>query len=1154
MVKHVLFGLLLGLVLILAAWGTAAGSETETTQIDKDQTQFCSATAETESSQVVRVHFTSRDQIERIIVGREPWEVDLDNGYLVMEATWAEIERLEADGFIVEIDAKLTTELNRAATRLPGQTSGIPGYTCYRTVEETYASAAALAADHPELASWIDVGNSWEKEDPGGNDGYDLMVLKLTNANIPGPKPAIFVLSGIHAREYAPVELNMRFAEYLVDNYGVDADVTWLLDYHQIHLMFYANPDGRKHAEIYAERDWRKNTNNNFCGDTDNRGVDLNRNFSFSWYACGNESCSSSTECYETYRGPSGASEYETQAIEEYLLSLFPDQREPELTAAAPVTATGVFLDIHSYDQSVLWPWGFTYTPPPNATSTQTLGRKLAYFNNYTPEQASELGYLTDGATDDFAYGELGVAAISFEIGTSFFQSCSTFENTIYPRNLAALLYAARVARTPYMTPSGPDAVDLAAPIIVVPGDPLPLSATIDDIRYNNSNGTEPTYSIAAAKAYVDTPPWITATIQVSYSMQVSDGAWDEKTESVETTIDTTGLTAGRHIVYIQGQDVHGDWGPVSALFFDVADASQLGVISGKVTDLDTGDPLEAVVTAEIFQTTTGAGGLYTLNVLSDTYTLQADADGYAAVSIDDVQIQKGQHLEQDWLLTMVCGPELLNDDIESGAQEWQAESPWAISDEQAHSASHAWSDSPGGNYGDLADSSLTSLVFDLTNYHNVTLGFWHIYDIEPYDGGYENVRYDYGAVEVSTDGENWSEIEYYDGYDHTAWEYQQLPLPELDGQPFAQIRFHLHSDEGVNGDGWHIDDIVVNGIGPDCPAIPLAAFSSPGAVRMGMPITFTNLTTGAAECFWSFGDGESIWEMGDPSHIYTQAGNYTVTLIVTNSIGSDTASQNIDVYGWDTTVAGEKWTEGLAVTGQTSQTLVLVDTITSTNAITWVEQWDADRLLLKSYELASPIGRRQSADSTGTITWTIPSSDTPVTNELTRTFIILPCSWQATTSTISIQTDDGWSEERLVHVNKLLPVLELESYYQPVIEPNATVTLTLVFSNTGGFENDAVLQSDFPPGVFYMSALPVPDVIDPDGTAVSWNLGSLAMGQVGEIRVTAAISLSLEPGVKLDIPFVLYDHSGTEAARSTIQLYVPVIYWYNYLPVISKE
>ena len=150
--------------------------------------------------------------------------------------------------------------------------------------------------DFPNLASWIDVGDSWEKTTTGGSAGYDMQVLRLTNADVPGTppagftgKPRLFVTSAIHAREYTTAELMTRFAEYLVTNHGVDADATWLLDEHEIHLMLQTNPDGRKQAETGLS--WRKNTNENYCCPTStSRGADLNRNFEFQWGCCGGSS------------------------------------------------------------------------------------------------------------------------------------------------------------------------------------------------------------------------------------------------------------------------------------------------------------------------------------------------------------------------------------------------------------------------------------------------------------------------------------------------------------------------------------------------------------------------------------------------------------------------------------------------------------------------------------------------------------------------------------------------------------------------------------------------------------------------------------------------------------------------------------------------
>jgi hypothetical protein len=247
-------------------------------------------------------------------------------------------------------------------------------------------------------------------------------------------------------------------------------------------------------------------------------------------------------------------------------------------------------MDIHGYSDLVLWPWGFTSTVAPNGTAMQTLGRKFAYFNNYTPEQSVGL-YPTDGTTDDFAYGDLGVAAFTIELGSAFFESCSSFENTVLPANMPALLLAAKMARTPYLTPAGPDALNVAAsPVTATLGSPATLTATINDTRYNNSNGTEATQNIAAAEYYIDVPPWDTAHTPVAIPMTAVDGSFNSKTENVTATVNTGSLAAGRHIVFVRGQDAAGNWGAFSAAFLDVTPCAALAAPAGLTIDRGGGD------------------------------------------------------------------------------------------------------------------------------------------------------------------------------------------------------------------------------------------------------------------------------------------------------------------------------------------------------------------------------------------------------------------------------------------------------------------------------------------------------------------------------------------------------------------------------------
>jgi hypothetical protein len=546
-------------VILLAALGCNGGGATDTAD-----PQALGAAVDT--PKVVRVYFSNREELNALAGEKAPWEVHHDQGYAVVEVrNQAELDELASIGYRVEVDAAMTAQLN-APPPDPG-VAGIPGFSCYRTVEETFATAAGLAASHPTLATWTDIGDSWNKATQG--TGYDINVLKLTNQNTPGPKPVMFAMAAIHAREYATAELATRFAEHLVNNYGTDADATWLLDHHEIHLVLQSNPDGRKHAEGGVL--WRKNTDGNYCGPTSSsRGADLNRNYPYRWGGTG----SSSAPCNETFRGPTPGSEPETQAILAYVRSIFPDQRDESggIYAPVPTNATGLFFDIHSYSELVLWPWGFGANTPPNNAALRTLGRKFAFFNDYMPQRSVEL-YVADGITLDTSLRQLGVTAYTFEIGPPFYHSCASFDSTVYPDNLAALLYAAKVARTPYITPAGPEALNVAfASASVVRGQPAALSAVLDDARFSSNNGVEPVQSVAGADVYVGTPPWVGTPVPVA--MTARDGSFNATTETADATIDTSSLAVGRHLVYVQGRDTLGKLGPVSAAFLDVLPAA----------------------------------------------------------------------------------------------------------------------------------------------------------------------------------------------------------------------------------------------------------------------------------------------------------------------------------------------------------------------------------------------------------------------------------------------------------------------------------------------------------------------------------------------------------------------------------------------------
>ena len=530
------------------------------------------AAAPTATPEVVlaRVFFATPAELNVLVSRYDAVEyADHDAGFVLLLLSPAEFEALRAAGVRAEVDVARTALLRHPETAFPAQSSGIPNFDCYRTVEETYAAMNDLAAHYPHLATWTDFGDSWEKITPGGLAGYDLRVMVLTNKARPGPKPAFFLMAAIHAREYTPAEQAARFAEYLVTRYGADPDVTWLLDHFEVHIVPYANPDGRKLAE--AGQLHRKNThpaNGVVCPVNSwyHIGIDLNRNSSFQWGGVGTDPY----ECSALYPGAGPASEPETQAVQAYVAALFPDVRGPALTDPAPADASGLFITLHSYGRLVLYPWGATNAPAPNGPELDTLGRKFGFFNRFRVCQSGADGclYQTSGTTDDWAYGELGVAAYTFEIGDNFFEPCSTFESNLWLPNQAALLYALKAARRPYEAPAGPETltVTVSAPWVMT-GQPLTLTAVADATRYYAGFGAPlaPTQPISAARFSLDAASWVTGT--ATLPLAAADGAYNADTEAVQVVLDTTGWPTGRRLLFVESQDAAGHWGVPSAVF-----------------------------------------------------------------------------------------------------------------------------------------------------------------------------------------------------------------------------------------------------------------------------------------------------------------------------------------------------------------------------------------------------------------------------------------------------------------------------------------------------------------------------------------------------------------------------------------------------------
>lgn len=753
--------------------------------------------------QVYRLETRDEALIRELAEAHGHLRVDRRKGVVLFDGSADEVRALRAKGLGLQVDPVLSAAL-QAASR-PARAKGIAGFGCYRTVAETSERLRALSELHPQLVEIVDLGPGWEAQ-AGLTGGERLTVLRLGRRDRPGPRPSLFAMSAVHAREYTTAELMLRFAESLLDGYGRDADASWVLDHHDIHLLVQANPDGRKQAETGAL--WRKNTNQAYCGPTSSsRGADLNRNFPRSWGSVNGGS--SGNVCASTYRGPAPASEPETRAIVAYVRSLFPDRRGPGDAEPAPIDTQGLFLDVHSYSELVLWPWGTTLQRAPNGDALEQMGRRFAWFNGYTPQQSVSL-YPTDGTTDDFAYGELGVPAFTFELGTAFFQDCGSFEQRVLPDNLAALRYAMRLLHAPYEFGFGPEVVELRVqPDLALPGETIRLSAQVDDTRSSAIGGALPAQNISGARVYRGELPWQQGA--QGLALQAEDGALDSPRETL--SLELSDQQSGRELLLVQGSDSGDRVGPPSGVFVEVREAAEIAELQGVARQRGSGQTLAgARIEVDGWKAQSDEDGRYQRRVPIESRSLVAQAVGHEALRLDDLQLAAGSNT-LDLQLYALCAR--LETDAEQGAQGWQAQTPvgtasWAISANSPAGGGATWHDSPGGTYANNADQRLLSPSFDLRGYESPVLRLRSWCDTE--------AGYDFGQIQVRSGPQApWSTV--YSCSGDPAWRSLEIALPQLAGAAEAELRLRLTSDNSVTADGWYVDALRIEAGGSLCRA-----------------------------------------------------------------------------------------------------------------------------------------------------------------------------------------------------------------------------------------------------------------------------------------------------------------------------------------------
>jgi hypothetical protein len=272
----------------------------------------------------------------------------------------------------------------------------------FYTYQEVVKQLDTMLYQFPNLITpKFSIGNSQE--------GRPLWVVKISdNPNVNENEPQAFFDGLIHAREPMSMACVLYFMWYLLENYGTNSEVTYLVNNREIYFLPVVNPDGYEYNRSTNPNgggSWRKNRRNN----SGSYGVDLNRNWGYKW---GYDNIGSSpTPSSDTYRGPSAFSEPESYLIRDFVNS----------------KNIKTYINYHSYNNSIIYPWAYIGSPlTPDSLTFMEYGSYMARFNGYDYGNGYQtLGYVSNGAARDWFYGDTTtkgkVFSYVFEVGTTGF-------------------------------------------------------------------------------------------------------------------------------------------------------------------------------------------------------------------------------------------------------------------------------------------------------------------------------------------------------------------------------------------------------------------------------------------------------------------------------------------------------------------------------------------------------------------------------------------------------------------------------------------------------------------------------------------------------------------------------------------------------------
>lgn len=611
---------------------------------------------------IVRIDHAQSDQLELIKNKKLEITAYQEGVFLDAQVNPQQYQELIEEGW--EIRITQSHEQNKVNLNSQKDIAG------YRTYDEVLAELQQIAIDYPEICTLTDIADSHGKEYfNNGITGYedyqhDIWMLKISDqVNESEDEPAVYFMGAHHAREPISTEVVMGIINHLTTKYGVDDEVTNMVNEAEIYLIPMVNPDGHEVVLDQLNTNWRKNVAdgdgngvlNYNSGSLD--GVDPNRNYGWEFGGEG----SSGDQTAETYRGPSAFSEPETAAMRDLL--------------ASHHFTTGI--SYHSYSELVLWPYGYSANSlAPDHEALQELGENMAESipriigsGHYIPEQANDL-YAASGVTDDWAYGQHGIFCFTVELGQEFIPPSPQVPNIVADNIEAAMMV---LNRTNHQSLRGHvyDAETLE-PLVAEVYDP-----SIDGLE----SYRKPYKSSASFGSYYRLFTVGNKSITFSAYGYISQSISDiEITEEEATILD----------VYLE--------------------KAPLGPIFGSVIDGNTGENIEGaeiqILNTPLLPVFTNEQGVYEMeDVAYNAYTLRVDKDGYAPLYIDQ-NIDENHHVLNFVLLPSEA---ITFEEGEFGEEfNMSGQLPWVI-DENI-----AWEGDFSSASGDIGDSQSSTMALQL--------------------------------------------------------------------------------------------------------------------------------------------------------------------------------------------------------------------------------------------------------------------------------------------------------------------------------------------------------------------------------------------------------------------------------------------------------